>query len=72
VYLIIPGALYHLVATYSVSTGITPSFSLTDTNLASPKSASLALHSEFKSILDGLRSLWINFPVWIYLMDFNI
>ena len=56
-YFIKPGARYHLVATYSVSTGTIPSFSFIDTNLAKPKSASLALHSEFKSILDGLRSL---------------
>jgi hypothetical protein len=43
----ISGALYHLVATYSVSTGIGPS-SEHATDLTKPKSATLTLQSEFK------------------------
>lgn len=53
----ISGALYHLVATYSVSTGKDPSSSLYAILLASPKSASFTRHSEFSSILEGFRSL---------------
>ena len=71
VYLVDPnkisGALYHLVATYSVIIGMLPSSSESATdlifisqannnNLAKPKSANLAKHSEFRRILDGLRS----------------
>ena len=76
VYLVDPnsisGALYHLVATYSVSTGVVPSDSFMETNLARPKSANLAVHWEFNKILDGFISLWINLPVCIYLIALSI
>ena len=76
VYLVDPnsisGALYHLVATYSVSTGVVPSDSFMETNLARPKSANLAVHWEFNKILDGFISLWINLPVCMYLIALSI
>lgn len=61
------GALYHRVATYSVSTGSTP-FSLGQLiERASPKSATFIWHSELSSRLLGLRSRWISSPECIYL-----
>ena len=60
VYLVDPnkisGALYQRVATYSVITGILPSLSDKATDLAKPKSANFAKHSEFISIFDGFKS----------------
>ena len=50
------GALYHLVATYSVMMGYEMDWLIEATDLASPKSASLARQSESSKILDGLRS----------------
>ena len=35
---------------------------------ASPKSASLAKQSESRSMLDGLRSLWMSSPECMYLI----
>ena len=60
VYLVEPsnisGALYHLVATYSVIKGLTPSSSLYATDRASPKSATLTRHSEFSKTFEGFKS----------------
>ena len=42
------------------------------TDLARPKSASLARQSESNRILLGLRSLWINYPECIYFMPLRI
>jgi hypothetical protein len=50
------GALYHLVATYSVRLGSPTSFGQFKER-ANPKSPTFAWHSEFKSKLLGLRSL---------------
>ena len=66
----ISGALYHRVATYYVRT-CSP-FSLGQLiDLANPKSATLAWHSELSKMLLGLRSLWISSPECIYLSDFR-
>lgn len=67
----ISGALYHLVATYSVKTG-GPSSSLMAIDLANPKSASLHWHYEFKRMLLGLRSRWINSPECKYFSALSI
>jgi len=67
----ISGARYHLVATYSVLTGLSPS-SVTATDLANPKSASLTRHSEFNRIFDGFKSLWMSSPEWIYFIALRI
>jgi len=53
----ISGALYHLVATYSVNIGAYPSFSDYEIDLANPKSHNLAKQSLFKSTFDGFKSL---------------
>ena len=70
VYLVDPnnisGALYHLVATYSVMKGFSPPSSLYATDLAKPKSATLTKHSESNNTLDGLRSYFLtlkNYPM---------
>ena len=61
----ISGALYHLVATYSVKTCSAISLGqLMD--LARPKSATLEWHSELRSRLLGFRSLCINSPECMY------
>ena len=67
----ISGALYHLVATYSVFTG-SSSPSCTATDLARPKSASFTRHSLFKRMFDGFKSLCINSPECIYLIPLRI
>lgn len=51
----ISGALYHLVAIYSVFACGSSSSSL-ETDLANPKSAILARQSVLRRTLDGLRS----------------
>lgn len=50
------GALYHLVATYSVIIGYEIDWLIEATDLASPKSANLAKQSESRRIFEGLRS----------------
>lgn len=57
------GALYHLVATYSVNT-----LALTFLNrgLARPKSQILRSQFEFTSKFLGLRSLWTILAEWMY------
>lgn len=67
----ISGARYHLVATYSVRMG-SPLMLHEATDLASPKSATLTKHSESRRMLDGLRSLWMRSPEWMYFMAFRI
>lgn len=67
----ISGALYHLVATYSVMMGSLTDWLTVAMDLASPKSASLAKQSESSSILEGLRSRWINSPECMYLIPFK-
>ncbi len=63
----ISGALYHLVATYSVNTGSTPFYLVQLIERASPKSATFMWHSELSSRLLGLRSRWMSSPECIYL-----
>ena len=76
VYLVDPssisGALYHLVATYSVIKVLTPSPSLYSTLRARPKSATFTRHSELSKILEGLRSLWISYPECMYFIAFKV
>jgi hypothetical protein len=67
----ISGALYHLVATYSVMMGSVTDWLTVAIDLASPKSASLARQSESSSILEGLRSLCMSSPECMYLMPFK-
>lgn len=67
----ISGALYHLVATYSVIMGSDTDWLIEATDLANPKSANLAKQSESSKILEGLRSLWISYPECIYFMPFR-
>jgi len=55
------GALYHRVATPSVSIGFDSFFELID--LTNPKSQSLIVQFELTRIFDGLRSLWMINPV---------
>jgi hypothetical protein len=62
----ISGALYHLVATYSVIIGSWTDWLTVAIDLASPKSASLARQSESSKILEGLRSRWISYPECMY------
>jgi hypothetical protein len=64
------GALYHLVATYSVRLGSPTSLGQFKER-ARPKSATLAWHSELRSKLLGLRSRWINSPECMYLSAFR-
>lgn len=64
------GALYHLVATYSVKLGSPTSLGQFKER-ANPKSATFAWHSEFRSRLLGLRSLWISYPECIYFNAFK-
>lgn len=52
----ISGALYHLVATYSVKTGGWPVKSEFLTVRASPKSAILTKQSELSNTFDGFKS----------------
>ena len=59
------GALYHLVATYSVRTGSTE-FLVQSIDLARPKSATFAWHSELSSKLLGFKSRWISYPECMY------
>lgn len=60
------GALYHLVATYSVRTGYTP-FSLGQLiDLARPKSATFIWHYELSNKLLGFKSRWISSPECMY------
>jgi hypothetical protein len=51
----ISGALYHLVATYSVNIGYSSDYSYSER--AKPKSATFALHSESNNTLEGFKSL---------------
>ena len=67
----IQGARYHLVATYSVIIGYATDWLIDATDLAKPKSASLARQSESRRILEGFRSRWISSPECIYLMPFR-
>jgi len=65
------GALYHLVATYSVIIGSDTDWFIEAIDLASPKSASLAKQSESSKIFEGFKSLWISSPECIYLIPFS-
>jgi len=67
----ISGALYHLVATYSVMMGSVTDWLTVAIDLASPKSASLARQSESSNILEGLRSLCMSSPECMYFMPFK-
>ena len=62
----ISGALYHLVATYSV---MYPAFSSGSTlkPLAKPKSQILSSQSALTRRLPGLRSRWRTLALWMYL-----
>ena len=51
----ISGALYHLVATYSVRIGFSSSLSVMRLR-ANPKSATLTLHSASSKIFEGFKS----------------
>ncbi len=64
------GALYHLVATYSVRFG-SPTYLGQVKERASPKSATFAWHYELSSKLLGFRSLWINYPECMYFRAFK-
>lgn len=68
----ISGALYHLVATYSVIKGLLPSSSLQATDLAKPKSATFTKHSEFSNILLGFKSFKILIYIYISFLMFFI
>ena len=68
----ISGALYHLVATYSVMMGSATDWLTEAMDLANPKSASLARQSESNSMLEGLRSRWMSSPECMYLMPLSI
>lgn len=68
----ISGALYHLVATYSVIMGSATDWLTDAIDLASPKSANFARQSESNSILEGLRSRCMSSPECMYLMPFKI
>ena len=59
------GALYHLVATYSVKTG-SPCYFVQFRDLANPKSATFAWHSVLSKMLLGFKSRWISYPECIY------
>ncbi len=67
----ISGALYHLVATYSVLTAsFSPSYIAKD--LAKPKSANFTKHSLFNRIFEGFKSRCIISPECIYLIPLSI
>ncbi len=55
----ISGALYHLVATYSVRIGKEP-FYYDAIERTRPKSATFTTQSEFTSIFEAFKSLWIS------------
>ncbi|OMH83014.1 hypothetical protein AX774_g3491 [Zancudomyces culisetae] len=63
----ISGALYHLVATYSVmSPAPSPPCTSTFTPLANPKSHTFKSQFEFSNRLLGFKSLWRTFAECIY------
>ena len=65
------GALYHLVATYSVIIASPLPWFTDAIDRANPKSANLAKQSESRRMLEGLRSLWTRSPECIYFKPFK-
>lgn len=65
----ISGALYHLVATYSVMKPVSPPFgSAVVVDRARPKSHTFKSQLAFKRRFDGLRSRWMTSAEWRALM----